>query len=210
MKGNFDLFLRKIKEEPELGREFEMKFRCDAAAFAALRSDYTGFTEIAMETTYYDTFDGRLGNNRWTLRRRLENGRSVCTLKTPAPGGGRNEWEVEATSIMAGIPMLCKQGAPLELMAYCVSGVGQVCGAKFTRLALTLEIPGATVELALDQGKLLGGGREKPLMEVEVEVKAGDEAAAVAFGKALAQKYGLIPERQSKYRRALGLARGEV
>lgn len=191
-----------------MGREFELKYACSAESFAALQRDYTGFTSIAMETTYYDTFDGRLSNNRWTLRRRLENGRSICTLKTPHADGGRGEWEVECGSIMAAIPKLCKLGAPIDLMVFCVSGVGQVCGAKFTRLALTLEIPGAMVELALDEGKLLGGGREADLREVEVELKAGSEAAAVAFAQELAERYSLTPEKKSKHNRAMRLATG--
>lgn len=193
-----------------MGREFELKYRCSAESFAALKAAYTDFTPIEMETTYYDTFDGKFSNLHWTLRRRYENGKSVCTLKTPSPDGGRGEWEVEAPGIMAGIPMLCQAGAPMELMSLSVSGLGAVCGAKFTRLAKTLEIPGATVELALDQGVLTGGGREMPLMEVEVELKEGADSAAIAFALELADTYGLVPEKRSKYRRALGLARGEV
>lgn len=192
-----------------MGREFELKYRCTQEAFTALQRDFDGFTPIEMETTYYDTFDGRLSNHHWTLRRRLENGKSVCTLKTPHADGGRGEWEVACGSIMAAVPQLCELGAPLELMVFCISGVGPVCSARFTRLARTLDIPGATVELALDSGKLLGGSREMDLLEVEVELKAGSDDAAIAYGKLLEAKYGLIPETRSKYRRALGLARGE-
>ena len=191
-----------------MGREFELKYRCEAADFEALQGDFSGFRTIDMETTYYDTFDGRLNNRHWTLRRRFENGVSVCTLKTPDPDGGRSEWEVEAPGIMTGIPKLCRAGAPMELMALTVSGIQEVCGAKFTRLALTLVVPGATVELALDQGKLFGGGRECPLREVEVELKEGADNAAIAFAQLLAEKYHLVPETGSKYKRALGLARG--
>lgn len=193
-----------------MGREFELKYRCTEEAFAAIRADYADFTPIEMETTYYDTFDGRMSNLHWTLRRRMENGTSVCTLKTPAPDGSRREWEVEASGIMRGIPALCQAGAPMELMALSVSGLGAVCGAKFTRLAKTLEIPGATLELALDKGVLTGGGREMALLEVEVELKDGSDNAAVSFARLLEEKYGLNPEHRSKYRRALGLARGEV
>ena len=193
-----------------MGREFELKYSCSAEAFAALQADFTDFTPIDMETTYYDTFDGRLRNYRWTLRRRMENGKSVCTLKIPLADGSRGEWEVDAGSIMTAIPLLCRMGAPMELMAFCVSGVGAVCGARFTRLAKKLEIPGATVELALDKGKLLGGSREMDLMEVEVELKEGSDDAAIAFARKLEDKYGLIPEQRSKYRRALYLATGGV
>lgn len=192
-----------------MGREFELKYRCTEESFAALLADFEDFTPIEMETTYYDTFDGRLGRCHWTFRRRMENGKSICTLKTPSPDGGRGEWEVENGSILAAIPELCKLGAPAELQDFCAGGVTAVCGAKFTRQAKTLEIPGATVELALDRGKLLGNGREMALLEVEVELKEGADGAAIAFAGELAKKYALVAENRSKYRRALGLARGE-
>lgn len=192
-----------------MGREFELKYRCSEADFEALKAAFTGFKTIEMETTYYDTFDAKLNFRHWTLRRRFENGVSVCTLKTPDPSGGRCEWEVEANGIITGIPKLCQAGAPMELMAMTVGGIQEVCGARFTRLALRLEVPGATVELALDRGKLFGGGREMPLLEVEVELKEGGDNAAIAFARLLEAKYNLVPENRSKYRRALGLAMGE-
>ena len=80
------------------------------------------------------------------------------------------------------------------------------CGAKFTRLAKTLEVPGAVVELALDQGAVTGGRREQPLAEVEVELKEGSDAAAEAFAAALAEEFGLVPEERSKLARARALA----
>ena len=192
-----------------MGREFELKYSCSAEDFEALKAAYEGFATIEMETTYYDTFDGKLNNRHWTLRRRYENGKSVCTLKTPAADGSRCEWEVEAPGIISAIPQLCRMGAPMELMAFTVSGVREVCGAKFTRLALQLDVPGAKVERALDKGKLFGGLRENDLQEVEVELKDGADTAALAFAKLLAEKYHLMPENRSKYKRALGLAMGE-
>ena len=66
--------------------------------------------------------------------------------------------------------------------------------------------PTAHSGLALDRGCLLGGGRELPFAEVEVEYKSGDENAMIRYTRILAQKYGLTPEEKSKYRRALDLA----
>lgn len=189
-----------------MGREFELKFRATAEQIAAIKADHPHLQPIEMETTYFDTPYRRLAPLRWTLRRRMENGRSVCTLKIPGEKGGRGEWEVESSSVMAAIPMLCKLGAPMDLMAHTVSGIIPVCGAKFTRLAGILEWEGCTVELALDQGILTGGTKELPIAEVEVECKSGSEEAAAAFAVNLARQYGLVPERKSKYARALSLA----
>ena len=189
-----------------MGREFELKFRADAAVIAAIREKYGDFTTISMETTYYDTFDLKLSLHRWTLRRRMENGKAVCTFKRPHDNGGRGDWEVEASSIMEGVMKLCQSGADWELMRCASGGLTEVCGARFTRLAKTLEIPGGTVELALDEGILLGKGKELPFAEVEVELKEGPDEAAVAFAKALAQEYGLTEEPKSKFVRAMMLA----
>ena len=190
-----------------MGREFELKFRASRKAQAQILEDLAlEWTTYAMETTYYDTPGRELSRLRWTLRRRYENGRSVCAIKTPAFGGGRGEWETECDDILAAVPELCKLGAPEELPNFTQDGVEAVCGARFTRQAALVELENCTVELALDMGVLIGGGREQYLCELEVELKSGSEAAAVAYAKSLANQYGLRPEKKSKYRRALELA----
>ena len=190
-----------------MGREFERKFRAEEGKILSIREKYGEFTPISMETVYYDTPDGNLGKLRWTLRRRYENGESVCTLKTPAPGGARGEWEVRCGCIAEAIGELRKRGAPRELLLLTAAGVSEVCGARFTRLAKILELPDCTVELALDRGVLLGGGKELPFAEVEVECKSGSESAAEAFAEALAAEFGLAAESASKHKRALALTK---
>ena len=189
-----------------MGREFELKYRADRKTLAAIRESFSGFVSIDMETAYFDTPVADLARRRWTLRRRLENGKSVCTVKTPGPDGSRGEWETENSSIGDAVAELCKLGAPVELAQLTRDGVSQVCAARFTRLAATLTPPGCVVELALDQGCLLGGGKELPFAEVEVELKDGSREAAVAFARELAGKFRLEPEPASKVQRALALA----
>ena len=189
-----------------MGREFELKFRADGAAIAAIREKYGPFTAISMETTYYDTPDLKLSMHHWTLRRRMENGVSVCTFKKPLDDGSKAEWEVRCDFLMPGILELVRNGAPAELMRATAGGLMPLCGAKFTRLAATLEIPGGTVELALDQGKVTGARGEAPISEVEVELKSGTDAAAQAFTRALAEEFGLETEPHSKFARARALA----
>ena len=107
--------------------------------------------------------------------------------------------------------MLCKLGGPADLETLVRSGLEQVCAARFTRLAKQVIHGQCTVEIALDQGYLLGGGEELPFAEVEVELKSGTEAEAVAFAQGLAAEFHLIPEPASKYKRALALAtKGET
>lgn len=190
-----------------MGREFERKFRADGEKIAAIREKYGDFAAISMETVYYDTPAGALSRLHWTLRRRYENGSAVCTLKTPAPGGARGEWETCCRDIREAIPELCKLGAPEKLRSLTAEGITEVCGARFTRLAKVLEAGDCTVELALDRGVLLGGRKELPFAEVEVECKSGSEEAAEAFAEALAKEFGLAAEAASKHKRALALTR---
>lgn len=189
-----------------MGREFELKFRADGEKIAAIREKYRDFTPISMETSYYDTPDLKLAMHHWTLRRRMENDVSVCTFKRPRADGSRGEWEVEAASIMEGVRKLCQAGADWELMRIASGGLMETCGARFTRLAATLEIPGGKVELALDQGVLLGRGKELPFAEVEVELKDGSEDSAARFASSLARQFGLTPEPEAKAVRARKLA----
>lgn len=187
-----------------MATELELKYRSGHAQMAVIRRDYPDLHPITMETAYFDAPGRPLGQKHWTLRRRLENSRSVCALKTPGENGVTGEWEVEETSLEAAIPKLCQLGAPRELLA--LTGLTQVCAARFTRLAGLLDLGSATVELALDQGVLLGGGREEALCEVEIELKSGDREALMAFGRDFARKYGLETEHKSKFARANALA----
>ena len=188
-----------------MGIEFELKFRIGADAAAALAENMGPCNVLDMETAYYDTPEGNLSRLHYTLRRRMESGKSICTLKTPAGGSARNEWEVECPTIEEAIPMLCKLGCPETLPSLVAGGLMQTCGARFRRRFWALSFHGATLELALDQGVLLGRGREIPLRELEIELKDGTREAAVAYASLLTGRYGLEPEPKSKVRRALEL-----
>lgn len=190
-----------------MGIEFELKYRITAEAMEALAEDMGPGETLDMETTYYDTPDFAMARLRYTLRRRMESGRSICTLKTPADGNARNEWEVECPDIQEAVPMLCKLGCPENLPSLVSGGLEPICGARFRRRFWTVSFQGSQLELALDQGVLLGGSREVPLRELEIELKSGSRLAAVSFASLLTGRYRLEPEQKSKFRRALDLAR---
>jgi len=127
-----------------------------------------------------------------------------------APGGGRGEWEVEAATVEEALPVLCKLSGKEDLAVLTGAGLVEVCGARFTRLAVPVTAGGSLLELALDRGILTGGGRQLPLCEVEAELKAGDPRDADLFAAWLQAAFGLTPENRSKFRRALSLAKGEL
>ena len=194
-----------------MGIEFELKYTATEQQQQALLAAYPlEYQSYRMATTYYDTPSGALSAKKVTLRRRMENDLSVCTVKTPVSTYGRGEWECLCDNIEIGLPELCKLGAPEELLAIAAEGIVEVCGAKFLRQAAPVTFRDSQLEIAVDKGLLLGGGKELPLIEIEVELKEGNPEDAVAFGALLVSRFGLVAESRSKFRRALALAKGEL
>ena len=73
-----------------MGAEYELKYRADADSLQSVLTTFPArWQTIAMETTYYDTPSRALSAKRYMLRKRLENGISVCTLKTAGQGNLR-------------------------------------------------------------------------------------------------------------------------
>lgn len=193
-----------------MGMEYERKFRAEEAVQQQLLVCLAGErAEYRMKTVYYDTPSMAIGSRKWTLRCRMENGVAVCTLKTPGEGNIRGEWETEEGEITQAIDKLCKHGAPEELALLCREGLQPVCGAEFTRTAITLTHGTSTLEVAVDRGILTGGSRTAPICEVEVELKTGSISDADAFAGQLAQQFSLTEEPLSKVQRALALVKGE-
>ncbi len=189
-----------------MGLEYELKYTADEETLASIANVLPPASqELDMHTTYYDTPAGDLAQRRYTLRLRKENEKSVCAVKTPAGSKGRGEWEVESDTIEAAIPELCKLGAPAYLAQLAAAGLEAICGARFHRTTWDLFIGDSYIELALDKGVLLGGGKEEAFCEVEVELKEGDQEIVDAFGKDLANACGLKVQPKSKFKRAKAL-----
>jgi len=192
-----------------MATEIELKYNATPAVLAAMEAalPQPGIP-YRMETTYYDTPSQALTARNITLRRRMENELSVCTLKAPAREG-RLEFELHKDTIEDAIPELCKLANIPELSVLLEQGVTPVCGARFDRVAKTVTYADATIEIALDRGVLTGGGKEQPLCEVEFELKAGSVRDLATYAAIMAAKYGLQPEKRSKFARAMALAKGE-
>ncbi len=192
-----------------MATEFELKYGASPEAFDALVRTYgAGGQLLHMATTYYDTPAMDFAARKCTLRTRLENGRQVCTLKTPGTGFARGEWEVEAKTLEEGLQDLRKTDAPRELLGLTTLPLQVVCGAEFNRLAIPVPLEGGLVELALDRGQVTAPDRSAPIREVEVELKEGPVQLALGFAALLQKTYELSEEPKSKFQRALALTKG--
>lgn len=189
-----------------MGFEFELKYAAtDAAQQAVIRHFGGDFETITMETTYFDTEKREFAAKHYSLRRRMENGISVCNLKIPLGDNARGEWECEEESITVGAKKLAAMSGNAEIVTLAEKPLIATCGAKFTRKAKLVSGEGFTAEIALDAGILLGGNKTEPLCEMELELKSGSLDALTAYAEAVAAQFGLAPEPRSKFARAKAL-----
>lgn len=158
------------------------------------------------ETIYFDL--GALAERKWMLRvRKTDDNAPVYTFKAPGEGYERVEFECEAPSPAEAVQRLTALGAPSELAQ--LAGFREFCGASFDRTAILLETGGAAIELALDEGVLRAPGKQEPVCEVELELKAGPVEPMLALRDELTARYGLTEGTLSKYARAQALAQGK-
>lgn len=195
-----------------MAQEWELKFACDRVTLTAIVQDAAVaalaqfWTEIPMETTYFDTIDRDFFTRKWTFRQRKEGARQVITLKTPTGGRARNEWEFEAESLVNAGARLLELGAPEEAERLLQKPLAPVCGAKFTRRAAMLHFAdGSKAELALDEGILFRGEKTLSFWELELEAKSEGREELLKLAAYLKLKYALKEEPCSKFARAVRL-----
>lgn len=194
-----------------LGKETEYKLEvgelqlldcilCDRVITEKMTQPYA---YIRMQTTYYDTEEELLGSRRWMLRLRTENERSVVTMKTPAEGHTRAEWEIESAYLDEALPKLVALGAPELVGQLDAQALLPVCGAQYTRITACLQLSEHTsCHVCGDVGELQADGRRELLCELELELAEGSEAELAEYVRALAEKYHLAEQPRSKAQRA--------
>ncbi len=161
-------------------------------------------------STYYDspTFDlrrqgvafrVRKHGNRWlqTLKRE---GRQVAGLSAreeleTALSGDRPDYQaLEGSSFEASVGPVASLLRPLFV-------------TDFTRHAWLLHLPGETrVEMVLDEGEVRATDRSMPILEIELELKAGSQVHMLRTARALAESLIVYPETLSKAARGYRLA----
>ncbi len=169
-----------------------------------------------VDSVYYDTNESLLARNGMGLRLRQIGRRWVQTLKTGDARGAfstRGEWEVAAPDRKLDAARL--KATPLDALL-AANGTPLLQPRFRTRFARTTwqhERDGATIEVALDDGEVVAGGgsRREPILEIELELKAGEAGALFALALELAgggrrRPLALVPLAESKAARGERLA----
>jgi triphosphatase len=160
--------------------------------------------------TYYDTADGLLERQKYGLRIREVDGRSVATLKGPGEGEAglfrRSEWEVEASNPE---PSTWPEGeARTQALALLQDAPLVPVLTIYTqrRHIIALRGDSEVAEISLDQGSFQADEQREPFCELEIELlPAGTDADIDALEAAIKQHIPLVAENRSKFARAMML-----
>ncbi len=200
-----------------MGTEIELRFTLDPARARAIGRDprLTGSPlRHRLSSVYFDTPDRALARERVGLRLRRVAGAWLQTLKSDAATGAgyrRGEWESPVArraidfTLLARTPMADWFARPDHREA-----LAPVFETRVTRDVWIVAHSGATVEVALDRGRIIAGERSEALLELELELRDGPVDALFDFALALNRDHALALEPRSKAARGFALLEGRA
>ena len=167
--------------------------------------------------TYFDTPDLALQRRRMAVRERLAGEQWLLTAKTAGQSQNglsrRQEWEGPTTPGTLAFDTLVDDTAlAADLMALRPDLRALFC-TDFERQRWVITHAGASIEVALDQGRIHVPGTDlsEPLLELELELLSGPESALMVLADELRQTpqgpVTLTPSDASKAQRGMGLWR---
>lgn len=158
-----------------------------------------------LRATYFDTPDLKLSKRSMSLRVRKEGRRYLqCVKSSLAPerearaadGFTRNEWE---WPVRAGAldPTTLKSDKALKALFKGVnaSKLIPIFTTEIQRQTRMLLTPGgAHVKCDIDQGRIISGDRETPIVELELELVSGDVGELLSLARVMSE---IVPARLS-------------
>jgi inorganic triphosphatase YgiF len=205
-----------------MGMEREIKLalpadQIDAATRWFVARTGTAGRPIALANIYFDTPALTLARSKSALRLRHTPDGWLQTFKTAGNASAgmhsRHEWEMPVAGEKLEIDALlhaCDEPTVAAALRGAAPDLIELFRTNFTRTLWQVAHNGATVEAAIDQGDVIaevnGETRRAPILEVELELKSGDEAALQALaGELCANVPGLAPDDVSKAQRGYRL-----
>lgn len=161
-------------------------------------------------SSYYDTADLALKKNGIAYRVRDKgDGTFEATIKTDKKSSSglseRLELNLPLTENAAVLEGFAELGLGYELTDLAPNGVEKLFTVDVVRTTYLLDLDGAVVELAIDNGKILAAGGEDTIDEVELELVEGKVEAMLLFAEQMAKLVPVHREERSKFARGLAL-----
>ena len=174
----------------------------------------TGDT-LRLLNTYFDTPELALQQRRMAVRERLAGEQWLLTVKTAGQSQNglsrRQEWEGPTTPGALQFDTLVSDAVLAQDLMMLRPSLRALFCTDFERQRWVITHAGAQIEVALDQGRIHVPGTElsEPLLELELELLSGPEAALMALAEVLRQTpqgpVALAPSDASKAQRGMAL-----
>jgi triphosphatase len=205
-----------------MAEEIELKLALAPELVGALRRDPTLKAKALKRpvtqrlfSVYYDTPDLRLSQAGMALRVRRIGKRFLQTLKVAGAAGGglqqHAEFEQPVPSDKPDLMQITDPALRRLLTKQKIAGrVVPVFSTDIKRRIWLLDISGAEIEVALDEGEIQSGANRMALTELELELKLGATDAIYELAIDLAERWPFRIEWRTKAARGYRLfARGE-
>ena len=197
--------------ELRTGRELEIKFKTDAEGLKlGLRSELlsNGTSDTPRKTlrsVYFDTPAGDLRKQGMVLRVRKVRSTHIMGLKGARPLAeapfSRSDMEVRVPRLEPDISSFGEEIATELNRVIDEHPLEQKFETQIKRRLRCLNLERSLIEVAFDEGFVVAGDRRQPLTEIELELKAGEEAALFDFAVLVADALPVRLEIMSKSER---------
>lgn len=204
--------------------ELEMKYAvpgkavCDAVwddEDVRKYADGASVEKLVMKAVYFDTEDGKLAEHDMAVRVRYEGDSVFAALKWngSASNGFHEREEINvpacAEHFISSPKDLFRESEDGKAMLELIGDdeLINLLEMRYLRRRCRLNVNGTIMELAVDNGSIITDKGEVPIMELEIELYAGDPDEIRGLGEKLRKKYELKPENRSKLARGLALLR---
>lgn len=166
--------------------------------------------QVAMKALYFDTPELALTKRKLAYRIRRENEQLVATLKGGGSvAGGRHKRLELNVGVASETPDLrifaATEGAGL-LEGLSIDGaLHEIVRTEFMRNVYLWRSDAGVIEVALDDGRVYGGTKSSAILELELELKSGDESELYRLAAYLKEHFGLHAADKSKFLRGMEL-----
>ncbi|WP_447752685.1 CYTH and CHAD domain-containing protein [Sphingopyxis fribergensis] len=191
-----------------MANEIELKLELsdEAADRVAASGLLTGTPKKARQISiYFDTADHHVAKAGFSLRIRRTGKARIQTIKADGASAAglfvRSEWECP---VEQDIPVLDYSTPLPTLLGDAVDAVAPAFEVRIDRQIWLVDDGGASIELVLDRGKVVAGERSAPVREIELELKAGGDAALFVLARRIEAvapvRLGVLTKAERGYR----------
>ena len=193
-------------DAPASQREVELKLAIGSPEARAAANREVGRAPLrSVETIYYDTSRRRLHGAGYSLRLRRDGEDWSQSVKAEA-GFSRYESDIKLRGGLPDFSLL--EGTPVWPLLTGETGLAPVFVTRVQRRSRRREAERGRIEFSLDEGEVIARDRSWPILELELELKAGAPDILFEEGRRLAAGEAFTPSFMSKAERGFALADG--